>query len=88
VLCVYGAITAAGGIFGPLYRALDMNRVALAVKLLTALVVLVPGALLVMNAGAVGGAWVVNALYALSVAGTAATTLPALRGRARTEQPA
>jgi len=41
-----------------------------------------PGIWLVQQAGALGGAWTINVLYVVSVALTAAVTLPELKRRA------
>lgn len=42
-LSVYGAVTMVGGIFGPLYRALNLLRPAIIVKLISLGVVILPG---------------------------------------------
>ncbi|MBI5671085.1 MAG: oligosaccharide flippase family protein [Chloroflexi bacterium] len=81
VLSIYGAITMMGGIFGPLYRALALLRPALTIKVVV-LVILIPGLALVQTEQAVGGAWLVNLLFGVSVVMTAAVTLPALRRQA------
>lgn len=82
VLAVFGVATTVGGIFGPLYRAFDMAGAALAIKV-AALALMIPlGVALIDALGAVGGAWTISGLYAVSVALTAAVTLPALRRRA------
>lgn len=83
VLAIYGAVTTVGGIFGPLYRAFGMVKEALIIKLLTIVIVIVPGALLVESLGEHGGAWMVNLLFAISVLGTALICLRALNERAR-----
>lgn len=80
-LVVYGAITTVGGIFGPLYRALSLLRPALLVKLLAFALALLPGLWLIQEAGALGGAWFVNLLFALSVSLTAVSVLRELRHR-------
>lgn len=86
VLAVFGVATTVGGVFGPLYRAFEMAGAALAIKVV-ALALMIPlGAALIEAWGAVGGAWTISGLYALSVALTAALTLPALRRRARGEE--
>lgn len=82
VLTLYGAVTTMGGIFGPLYRAFDQVGAALAVKLVTAAIMLPTGIALINQFGALGGAWTINGLFALSVVLTAAVTLPALQKRA------
>ena len=82
MLAVFGVATTVGGIFGPLYRAFDMAGAALAIKV-AALALMIPlGVALIDALGAVGGAWTISGLYAVSVALTAAVTLPALRRRA------
>ena len=79
ILSFFGAISAVGGLFGPLYRAFDLMRAALTVKIVTGLVLMVPGLLLIAQDGAVGGAWLINGLYLLSILLTAVITLPPLR---------
>jgi O-antigen/teichoic acid export membrane protein len=81
-LCVFGVITAVGGIFGPLYRALPMMRMALVVKIVAVLIMLPVGYVLISQWGALGGAWMVNGLYLVSVGLTAVFTLPELGRRA------
>jgi hypothetical protein len=54
-------------------------RSALTVKIVSGLALLLPGVWLVTQHGAVGGAWFMNALFLLSIALTAAITLPHLR---------
>ena len=82
VVAMFGAVTTVGGIFGPLYRALRLMRRAILVKLITLLVTFFPGIWLVQQAGALGGAWMMNALFGLSVALTAVAVLPELQQRA------
>jgi O-antigen/teichoic acid export membrane protein len=82
VLAVYGAATMIGGIFGPLYRALYLLRSIILVKVASLLLMLLPGVVLAANAGATGGAWMLNGLYVTSIALTAVVTLPALRRKA------
>jgi O-antigen/teichoic acid export membrane protein len=85
VMAVFGAVTMVGGIFGPLYRAMRLMRRAIVVKIITLFVVFLPGLWLVQQTGgALGGAWMVNLLYLISVALTAAVTLPELKQRAVT----
>jgi PST family polysaccharide transporter/lipopolysaccharide exporter len=84
VVAVYGAVVTIGGIFGPLYRALRLMRRAIVVKLITLLVVFFPGIWLVQQAGALGGAWLISLMYLLSIALTAALTLPVLNQKADT----
>ncbi len=67
VLCIYGVITAVGGAFGPLYRTLRLVPAMLAAKIAALLLTVPAGAILIEAAGAVGGAWAVNIVFALSV---------------------
>jgi O-antigen/teichoic acid export membrane protein len=83
VLAVYGVATTVGGVFGPLYRAFEMSGAALAIKIVSLAVMIPLGAALIGALGAVGGAWTISGLYAVSVVLTGAVTLPALRRRAR-----
>ena len=108
VLTLYGGITTVGGIFGPLYRAFNLMRPAITVKLITLALILppslwlferlaapvssstaffgaarlIPFDLLTGQAGAVGGALLIDTLFLLSVALTALVTLPELKKRA------
>jgi O-antigen/teichoic acid export membrane protein len=82
VVAVYAAVDTIGGIFGPLYRALRLMRAAILVKIISLLVVFVPGVWLIQQTGAPGGAWMINALYMVSVALTALVCLPELQQRA------
>lgn len=84
ILALMGAMTAVGGIFGPLYRAFEIMRAALWIKIAAAVIMVPVGLWLVATFGAAGGAWMVNGLYALSIGLTAAVTLWALRARAET----
>lgn len=86
VLSLYGGVTAVGGLFGPLYRALDLVRAALIIKLVTSAIVIIPGVILISQLGEIGGAWLVNGLYILSVALTMLVTFPALRHRVAQQQ--
>jgi O-antigen/teichoic acid export membrane protein len=88
-LAIYGAVTMASGIFGPLYRAFGMMRAAINVKLL-ALALGLPIGIALMNSSsgsdievAVSGAWTINILYVLSAGLTMAITLPVLRRKAK-----
>jgi len=81
-LCIYGAVTTAGGIFGPLYRAFEQMRAALAAKIAATVIMLPLGVALVMSMGALGGAWMINGMYGLSIAFTAVFTLRALYSKA------
>lgn len=79
VMAVYGAVVTVGGVFGPLYRALRLMRQAIIVKIITLVVAVPPGIWLVEQAGALGGGWLVNVLFGLSVVLTALVTLPKLK---------
>jgi O-antigen/teichoic acid export membrane protein len=79
VMAVYGAVVTIGGVFGPLYRALRLMRQAIIVKIITLVVVVPPGVWLVEKSGALGGGWLVNVLFGLSVLLTALVALPKLR---------
>ncbi|MBL8153718.1 MAG: lipopolysaccharide biosynthesis protein [Anaerolineae bacterium] len=65
-LAVYGAVTLVGGVFGPLYRALNLLRPILAIKV-GALLVILPGLWLLTQIGAVESAWQVNGLLAPTI---------------------
>jgi O-antigen/teichoic acid export membrane protein len=65
-LAVYGAVTMVGGVFGPLYRALNLMRPILTIKV-GALLVIVPGLWLLMQISAVESAWRVNGLLAPAI---------------------
>jgi PST family polysaccharide transporter len=86
-LAVYGAVTMVGGIFGPLYRALYLLRSIIPVKVVSLLLMLLPGIVWSANAGALGGAWMLNGLYVVSIALTVVVTLPALRRKAVLTEP-
>ncbi len=81
-LTVFGAVTMVGGIFGPLYRALDQMRAALAAKIAAGLIMLPVGWWLITQWDALGAAWMINGAFVISVALTAVFTLPALHRRA------
>lgn len=83
ILALYGGLAAVGGLFGPVYRAFDHVRGALIIKLVVMALGLPLGVLLVGQAGAVGGAWLINLLFLVSIALTAAMLLPVLAGRMR-----
>lgn len=107
-LAVYGAVTTVGGVFGPLYRGLNLMPSAITAKVI-ALLVLIPGWLALQNLdtlnhiwqaahlltpqpaiaqhGAIIGAWMINALLAISILLTAAVSLPVLRQRAAQSPP-
>ncbi|MCB9450308.1 MAG: oligosaccharide flippase family protein [Anaerolineaceae bacterium] len=82
-LAVYGSMTMVGGIFGPLYRAFHIMQRMIVVKVVSLALLLPVGLLLITVLGALGGVWMINGLFTLSVILTAATTLPELRRRAR-----
>jgi O-antigen/teichoic acid export membrane protein len=80
VLCAYGAITTVGGLFAPLYRAFDLMRESIFMKLAALALVLPVGVILLSNQGdATGGAFVIVGLFAVSVMGTAIVSLRTLR---------
>jgi O-antigen/teichoic acid export membrane protein len=83
VIGIYGAINTVGGNFGPLYRALNLLRRAILVKIITFILVIPIGIVLVEQQAALGGVWMVNLLFALSVALTAVVTLPVLNRKAQ-----
>ncbi len=85
-LAVFGLATTLGGIFGPLYRALNLVMRMVWMRALLLLVVLPPGAWLVSVWGAGGGVWIINALYLVSIGLTVLLTMPTLRRRMRAEQ--
>lgn len=88
-LAVFGAITTTGSIFGPLYRALDQMREAIAVKLIALAIAVPAGAALLIaltDAGsddaqraAIGGGAFISLIYCISVCLTAVVTLRRLR---------
>jgi len=89
-LTFYGALTTAGGVFGPLYRALDIMGAALFAKIVPLITVLPIGAAILLStpglsdqAAAVGGGWMINCLFIGSVTITGMLTLRELRRRAR-----
>lgn len=81
-LALYGAITTVGGIFGPLYRALDRLRLVFIIKVVTLLLLLPVGVDAITAAGAAGGAWLIVGFYGVSVGLTVLVMLPILRRRA------
>ena len=97
VLALYGAVTTFGGNFGPLYRAFNLMRQIIVIKLL-GLVILLPAGIILLQglvngqavlgdearagAGALGGAVLIDLLFLLSVVLTAWVTLPELKKRA------
>ncbi|MCK6577485.1 MAG: oligosaccharide flippase family protein [Anaerolineae bacterium] len=90
-LTPFGAISAVAGVFGPLYRALFLMRGAIFAKLGALLIVLLPGGvLLALVAGsapgdaatqtaALGGALLIDCLFAIQAILTARVALPPLR---------
>ncbi len=93
VLTIYGAVTSVGGLFGPLYRTLNLMRPIITMKVIV-LILIVPISLLLFappaaapaadlsGAGAVTGAWIMNIAFLILIALTAAITLPQLRKHA------
>jgi O-antigen/teichoic acid export membrane protein len=94
VLTIYGAVTTVGGIFGPLYRALGLMRLAITAKVVAlvsalpvgywlissnALTIVTNAALATETVGALGGAWTIVLLFAISVGLTALIGLRGLR---------
>ncbi len=66
-LAVYGAGGTIGGIFGPLYRALNLMRSAILIKLVTLGMILIPGYILLQQAGLSRTVWTVNGLISTLV---------------------
>lgn len=85
-LAVFGLATTLGGIFGPLYRALNLVMRMVWMRALLLLLILPPGAWLVSTQGAGGGVWIINALYLISIGLTILLTMPTLRRLMRAEQ--
>lgn len=109
VLSIYGAITTAGGVFGPLYRAFNRMGIALLSKLIALLIMLPIGLRLIdilsqtatlnnfwgagqrvhdtleANGAAIGGAWMINGLFFISVGITGVMMLRELHHRSKTE---
>ncbi len=92
-LAVYGLAAAVGGVFGPLYRALNLVGRAIAAK---AVAIVSVGALAALalnlnddpsDAAAVG-AWLINGFYVVSVGLTAWFTLRVLRAAAKSSSSA
>jgi O-antigen/teichoic acid export membrane protein len=90
-LAVYGVVTTAGGVFGPLYRALNLVGRAIVAKVIAVVSVGVIAALALSlnddpsDAAAIG-AWLINGFYVVSVGLTAWFTLRALRKAAQSER--
>lgn len=82
VFAIYGMATTLGGVFGPLYRAFDLMWPILQIKVVVVLLMLPLGFWLVSQAGALGGVWMINGLFIVSIVLTALVTLPVLRQRA------
>jgi O-antigen/teichoic acid export membrane protein len=84
-LAFTGAITTVGGALAPVYRALHLLGRAILAKLTAyAVGVIVVAALAnTTQPAAVVGAWLINAIFLVSVGMTAALTLPILRRKAR-----
>jgi hypothetical protein len=91
VMSIFGGVTMVGGLFGPLYRALDLMRPAVLIKAVTLVMVLLPAWLVLQNRdlfargtagydmnGSVLGAWMINGLYIISAILTAWIALAAL----------
>lgn len=78
-LVIYGIVTTVGGIFGPLYRAFHLMRAMIIIKLLSLGVMLLAGLWLVPRWGALGGAWMMNIVFLLSVTLTMIVVLRQLR---------
>ncbi len=83
-LAIFGGVTMVGGLFGPLYRVLDLMRPAIIIKAVCLAGVMLPGYLFVSQTaldeqpGALVGAWLMNGLFLLSTLLTAWVTLRAL----------
>jgi O-antigen/teichoic acid export membrane protein len=78
-LVVYGIITTIGGVFGPLYRAFNLMRAMIIIKLFALGVMILTGFWLVPQWGALGGAWMMNIVFLLSVGLTMIVVLRQLR---------
>lgn len=97
-LAVFGAVTTTGSIFGPLYRALDQMRAAIAVKLVALAIAIPVGAALLIavtaaggddaQRAAIGGGVVISLIYCISVSLTAVVTLRRLRVLSQTSDSA
>jgi len=84
-------VTTAGGVFGPLYRALNLLGRAIAAKMIAVLVIGAAAAALFSvdddsTAASVIGAWLINGFYVVSVGLTAWFALRALRRAARSQR--
>lgn len=87
IIALYGAATTVGGVFGPLYRSLELVWQAVAVKIVALAVGAPAGWWLVQQWGAAGGAWTIGLIFSVSSALTAFISLPMLRRRAQTQPP-
>jgi O-antigen/teichoic acid export membrane protein len=56
-LAIYGVVTTVGGIFGPLYRTLNLMREAIGVKLIALASILIPGWLTMQQIGRIHALW-------------------------------
>lgn len=86
VLAGFGIISTVGGVFGPLYRALNRLWSAIVWKVIALVVALGIGYLFIASTpnlsadmAAVLGAWMINIAYGVSVMGLAWVSLSALR---------
>jgi O-antigen/teichoic acid export membrane protein len=86
ILCVYGAIIGVGGVFAPVYRALNIMPVMLAVRVAGLVSGLVMLALVLRPYAEVGAAWAINAMFAVSVSLTALVVLPRITRLAREQR--
>lgn len=67
-LAVYGVMGTVGGIFGPLYRGLNLMRSAIVIKLFTFAGLLIPGYMLLQQVGLSRSVWTINGLLVNSTA--------------------
>jgi O-antigen/teichoic acid export membrane protein len=81
-LAIYGSVTTIGGIFGPLYRAFNIMRSMIVVKVVSLVLMTAAGVGLIAEYGALGGAWTINIGFIVSILLTAGVALPELRRRA------
>ena len=81
-LSVFGVVSTVGGVLGPLYRAFDVMGAITLSKVFTIILGGGVGWVLIHMYGVMGGAWVLNGMFLLSVALTAGLTLPVLYRRA------
>ena len=75
-------VSTVGGVLGPLYRAFDVMGAITLSKVFTIILGGGVGWVLIHMYGVMGGAWVLNGMFLLSVALTAGLTLPVLYRRA------